>query len=212
MVFTDVEIVAILAVALIVTYLLGTYWKHRTLTRYAHWFDEKFSGRAKVGYKSFGHAGLRIKCEMNDQSDGYSNLECALSLGARENLMYYPYAFVAREFDRLNCWASLSKTPRFRVLVTRTGKKLPAEWDTMGTDKTHLPELENLGYSVYSTGSDYAIEFLRRVNMRSKLDTLKTVQNLTLEFQPPRVHVTARLHPDKLPGLIDLIGFAARSV
>jgi len=212
MVVTDVEIVAILAVALIITYFIGTYWKHRTLTKYAHWFEDRFSKRAKVRYKSFGHAGLRIKCEMNNASDGYSDLEFALSLGARENLIYYPYSVVARDFDRLNCWASLTKTPRFRVLLTRKGEKIPADWERIGAEQTTMPEIENVGYVVFSTGSQYAIEFLRRLNIQSKSEALTTVQFLVLEFQPPRLHLTARLHRDGLSGLIDLIGFAARAV
>ena len=212
MVLTDVEVVAILAVALVITYFIGTYWKHRTLTHYARWFEERFSSKAKVRYKSFGHAGLRIKCEMNSSSDGFSELEIALSLGARENLIYYPYSIVARDFDRLNCWASLSKTPGFRVLLMRSGKKLPVEWDVTGADRNTVPELESLGYSVYATGSEYAAEFLHRLNVRSRLEALRTVQTLMLEYDPPRLYLAARLHRDKLPALIDFIGYAARSV
>src|SRR5207249_6483405 len=115
MALTDVEIVAILAVALIITGLNGTYWKPRILKRYAHWFEDKFSPTAKVRSKSFGHAGLRIKCEMNNPSDGYKELEFALSLGARENLVYYPYKLVARDSDKLNCWATLTDPVKFQV-------------------------------------------------------------------------------------------------
>ena len=212
MVLTDVEIVAILAVGLIVTYFIGTYWKHKTLTRYARWFEERFSTRAKVQYKSFGHAGLRIKCEMNSPSDGYSNLEFALSLGARENLIYYPYALVTRSFDQLNCWASLSKPVRFRVLIMRSERKAPIAWDTTGSERVSAPELESLGYAVYSTGSEYATEFLRGLNVRSRVEALKTVQNLILEYEPPRLQLTATLKRETLSGLIDFIGFAARAV
>jgi hypothetical protein len=212
MVLTDVEIVAILAVVLIITYFIGSYWKHKTLSRYAHWFEDKFSNRAKVGYKSYGHAGLRIKCEMKSESDGYSKLEFALSLGARENLIYYPYALVTRDYDHMSCWASLSKAPRFRVLVIKTGRKVPPEWDRTGSDQTSVPELEGLGYSVYSTGTGYAVEFLRRLNLRSRIETLKLVQALMLQYEPSRLQLTATLQRDKLSSLIDFIGFAARAV
>src|SRR3989442_5353534 len=84
MALTDVEIVAILAVALIITYFIGTYWKHKALKGYAHWFEEKFSKKAKVKYASFGHAGLRIRCEMNNSSEGFKVLEFALTLGEGE--------------------------------------------------------------------------------------------------------------------------------
>src|SRR5207249_9442601 len=119
MALADVEIVAILAVALIITYFIGTYWKHRILKRYAHWFEDKFSRTAKVRYKSFGHAGLRIKCEMNNPSDGYKELEFALSLGARENLVCYPYKLVARDSDKINCCAIMRDHVNIKIVYTK---------------------------------------------------------------------------------------------
>src|SRR5205814_10114028 len=99
MALTDVEIVAILAVALIITYFIGTYWKHRILKRYAHWFEDKFSRMAKVRYKSSGHARLRTKCDMNNRSAGIKALEFAFSLGTSEMLAHYPCQSVWRVSD-----------------------------------------------------------------------------------------------------------------
>ncbi len=149
---SDVEIVAVLAVLFFVVYFLGTYWKHKALQRYAHWFEERFSRKAKVKYASFGHAGLRIKCEMNSSSDGFKELEFALTLGARENLIYYPYRVVTRDFDKLNCWATLTEPVKFQVEITRQRKKAKVTWDTAGIEEVKIPQLAELGYRVYSTG------------------------------------------------------------
>src|SRR2546428_9924254 len=90
-VVTDVEVVVALGVVLIVVYVAGSYWKHRTLTGYAHWFEESYRSRAKVQFASYGHAGLKVRGELNDKSDGFRELYFTISLGPRQNLIYYPF-------------------------------------------------------------------------------------------------------------------------
>ena len=212
MVFSDIEIVAALATVLVVVYFLGTYWKHRTLRRYAHWFDERFSRKAKVKYASFGHAGLRIKCEMNSSSDGFKELEFALTLGARENLIYYPYRVVTRDFDKLNCWAALTDPVKFQVEITRQRKKVKVTWDTAGIEEVKNPQLEELGYRVYSTGPDFANQLVERIGVIARLKELSNVESLELQEEPSRIHLVARLDMDDLAKVIDLISLVGRSI
>src|SRR5438445_11996267 len=101
---TDVEVVVELGVVLIVVYVSCSYWKHRTLTGYAHWFEESYRSRAKVQFASYGHAGLKVRCEMNDKSDGFRELYFTISLGARENLMYYPLIPFVHDLDLVTRW------------------------------------------------------------------------------------------------------------
>ncbi|HZY46825.1 MAG TPA: hypothetical protein VFE96_03410 [Candidatus Bathyarchaeia archaeon] len=212
LVFSDIEIVAALATILVVVYFLGTYWKHRILRRYARWFEEKFSRRAKVKYASFGHAGLRIKCEMNISSDGVKELEFALTLGARENLMYYPYALVTRDYDKVNCWATLTSPVRFQVEITRKKKKLDPTWETAGMEEAPIPELTKLGYRIYTTGSDYANHVVRETGLPGRMKDLGIVDSLSLEEEPSRLHLVARLRESDLPKLIELVSSVGRSV
>jgi hypothetical protein len=211
-VFSDIEIVAALATVLVVVYFLGTYWKHRTLRKYAHWFEERFAKKAKVKYASFGHAGLRVKCEMNNSSDGFNVLEFALTLGARENLVYYPYRFVTRDFDKLNCWARLTRPVSFNVEITRQKKRIKLTWETAGTERIEIPELAELGYSVYSSGKDFANQIVKRSSMIPRLQELNDVVSLELEEEPSRLHLVAKLHEQTLPQLIDLISQLGRSI
>ena len=211
-IFSDIEIVAALATILVVAYFLGTYWKHRTLGKYAHWFEERFSRQAKVKYASFGHAGLRIKCLMNSSSEGFRELEFALTLGARENLIYYPYRIVTKDFDKLNCWATLTSPVRFQVEITRQKKKMKLTWETAGTEEVKIPGLSELGYSVYSTGSDFTKELVKRSGVVSRLKELDSVESLALQEEPPRLYLVARLRQDELPKLVDLISLMGRSI
>ncbi len=209
---SDIEIVAALATILVVVYFLGTYWKHRILRRYAHWFDERFSRKAKVKYASFGHAGLRIKCEMNSSSDGFKELEFALTLGARENLIYYPYRVVTKDFDKLNCWATLTDPVKFQVEITRQRKKVKVTWDTAGIEEVKIPQLAELGYRVYSTGADFANQLVERSGVVTKLKDLANVESLELQEEPSRLHLVARLDMDDLAKVIDLISLVGRSI
>ncbi len=209
---SDIEIVAALATILVVVYFLGTYWKHRILRRYAHWFDERFSRKAKVKYASFGHAGLRIKCEMNSSSDGFKELEFALTLGARENLIYYPYRVVTKDFDKLNCWATLTDPVKFQVEITRQRKKVKITWDTAGIEEVKIPQLAELGYRVYSTGADFANQLVERSGVVTKLKDLANVESLELQEEPSRLHLVARLDMDDLAKVIDLISLVGRSI
>ncbi len=209
---SDVEIVAVLAVLFFVVYFLGTYWKHKALQRYAHWFEERFSRKAKVKYASFGHAGLRIKCEMNSSSDGFKELEFALTLGARENLIYYPYRVVTRDFDKLNCWATLTEPVKFQVEITRQRKKAKVTWDTAGIEEVKIPQLAELGYRVYSTGVDFTNELVQQSGVAARLKDLVNVESLELQEEPSRIHLVARLHMDDLAKLIDLISLVGRSI
>jgi len=209
---SDVEIVAVLAVLFFIVYFLGTYWKHKALQRYAHWFEERFSRKAKVKYASFGHAGLRIKCEMNSSSDGFKELEFALTLGARENLIYYPYRVVTRDFDKLNCWATLTEPVKFQVEITRQRKKTKVTWDTAGIEEVKIPQLAELGYRVYSTGVDFTNELVKQSGVAARLKDLVNVESLELQEEPSRIHLVARLHMDDLAKLIDLISLVGRSI
>ena len=209
---SDVEIVAVLAVLFFIVYFLGTYWKHKALQRYAHWFEERFSRKAKVKYASFGHAGLRIKCEMNSSSDGFKELEFALTLGARENLIYYPYRVVTRDFDKLNCWATLTEPVKFQVEITRQRKKAKVTWDTAGIEEVKIPQLAELGYRVYSTGVDFTNELVKQSGVAARLKDLVNVESLELQEEPSRIHLVARLRIDDLAKLIDLISLVGRSI
>ena len=211
-VFSDIEVVAALATVLVVVYFLGSYWKHRTLRRYAYWFDSRFSQKANVKFASFGHAGLRIKCQMNNSSDGFKELEFALTLGARENLIYYPYALITRDHDKLNCWATLTDPVKFQVEITRQRKKVKLTWETAGTEEVKIPELSELGYGVYSKGVDFASQFVKRTSLAARLRDLNTVDSLMLEEEPSRLHLVAKLRIDDLAKTIELISLVGRSI
>jgi hypothetical protein len=207
LVFTDLEVVMIMAVALIVVYIVGTYWKHRTLTSYARWFNENLSKNGKVKFASHGHAGLRIKYEGKNRNAGLREMHFALTLGARENLIYYPYTLFTHDHDKLTCWALLNKTiPSNLKIMRRTDKKMIETLaDTSRFSPVRIEALEELGYVMYASDRDYARELASSVSLPTRLKASKEVEFIEFERLSSHLHVVAKLRKESLPAVVDLM-------
>ena len=206
-VFTDLEALIILAIALIIAYFAGTYWKHRTLTKYARWFDENLSKKGKVKFASHGHAGLRIKYEGKNRNAELREMHFALTLGARENLIYYPYTLFAHDYDKLTCWALLHKTiPSNLKIMRRTDKKMiEASADTPRFSPVRMEDLEELGYVMYASDRDYARELASSVSLPTRLKASKEVDLIEFDRLSSQLHLVAKLRRESLPAVVDLM-------
>lgn len=205
-VFTDLGALIIIAIVLIVVYIVGTYWKHRTLTRYAHWFDENLSKKGKVKFASHGHAGLRIKYEGKDRTE-MREMDFALTLGARENLIYYPYSIFSHDFDKLSCWALLSRPIRSNLkIMRRTNRKTIEEVEnTPRLSAVGLDELEQLGYVMYATDREYARELASKASIATRLKNSKSVELIEFDRLSSRLHLVGKLNKESLPELVNFM-------
>lgn len=198
--------VAIIATALIVVYLVGTYWKHRTLTSYAHWFDENLSSRGKVKFASHGHAGLRVRCETR-RNGSPTEMHFALTLGARENLMYYPIAPFTRDFDKLNCWAILHKPIQSSVRIVKRSDRRGISSSEANPRLTAVKSdgLEELGYVMFASDRASALEVVSKASVPARLKATKGVEFIEIDKLSSRLHLVARLRKESLPGLVDFM-------
>ncbi len=208
---SELQVVAILVALLVVAYLAGTYWKHRTLTGYAHWFEDRFSRRAKVKYKSFGHAGLRVRCEMTDRSDGFREMEFALTLGARENLLYYPIAIITRDHDRLRFWGMLDKDANLSLRALKAKNSGTGLQDMGSFEEVQLPELKNLGYVAYASNRERGEEFLRG-RVLSVLGRATGVESFEIDRTESRTRLEARLDKEELPQVVEFLSLLGREL
>jgi hypothetical protein len=206
-VVTDVEVVVILAIALMVTYLLGSYWKHRTLTRLAHWFEDRYSPTAKVQFRKFGHAGLWVKCEMKDRSNGFREVYFTLSLGARENLLYYPLAKVTDNLDRVNCWGIADEPVRSNLLVFRSGDKRRVKDAEERANMSVMQSkgIGDLGYVAYSSDRQKAESFIARSSLARKLADMKSIELVELDSLSSLVRGVSKLNVSRLGEFCDFV-------
>jgi hypothetical protein len=211
---TDVEVVIILAIILLVTYLVGSYWKHKTLTKLAHWFEDRYSTTAKVQFRKFGHAGLWVKCEMKDRSSGFREVYFTLSLGARENLLYYPLAKATDNLDRLNCWGISEKPVKLNLLIFRQGDKKKTREAESRPNMSELSakEIGDLGYAGYSSDRQTAASFISRSSLAGRLRSLGAVESVELDSLSSLVRVVSRLDGDRLGDYCDFVFGLGRAV
>jgi hypothetical protein len=211
---SDVEVVTAFAIVLIVVYVIGSYWKHKTLTWHAHWFEDRFSPMARVQFQSYGHAGLRVKCDMKDGSTGYRELHFAVSLGARENLMYFPLARLTDNLDRINCWGIVSQPIRANLVVisAKDKKRIEDAESRANMGVVDLREFEGSDYLVYSSDRDYATRFLSRTGISRRLRELGEVELLELDSLSSIVRTMWRLKPDRLKEMTDFVLTLGRAV
>ncbi len=211
---TDVEIVVGLGVVLIVVYVIGSYWKHRTLTGYAHWFEDRFSSRGRVQFASHGHAGLRVKCEMTDRSDGYRELHFAISLGARENLMHYPLASIMRDYDRVVFWGIVEKPIRSNLRIMSASDKKQVEYSENQANmrKLDLQDIGGAGYVAYASNREYTTRFLSQAPIAAKLNGSKEIELIELDSTSSIVRVVSQLKKERLLGLTDFFLSIGRAI
>jgi hypothetical protein len=211
---TDVEIVVILAIILIVTYVVGSYWKHKTLTRLAHWFQDRYAPTAKVQFRKFGHAGLWVKCEMKDRSSGFREAYFTLSLGARENLLYYPLAKITDNLDRVNCWGIAERPVKSNLLVFRSSDKKRTKEAESRANMSELSskEIGDLGYVAYASDRQNASSFISRSSLGSKLKQLGAVELVELDTLSSLVRSVSKLDEAKLGEFCDFMSALGRAV
>lgn len=213
-VITDVEVVIILAIVLIVTYVVGSYWKHKTLTRLAHWFEDRYSPVAKVQFRKFGHAGLWVKCDMKDRTSGFREVYFTLSLGARENLLYYPLAKATDNVDRVNCWGIADKPVKSNLLVFRSGDKKRARdaESRANMSEVQSKEMGDLGYVAYASDRQNASTFFSRSSLAGKLKHLGAIELVELDTLSSLVRSVSRLDPPRLGEFCDFVLGLGRAV
>ncbi len=214
MAITDVEIVVALAVVLIVVYIVGSYWKHKTLSRLAHWFQDRYAPIANVQFRSYGHAGLRVKCEMKDRSSGFREIYFALSLGARENLMYYPLAKITDNLDRVNCWGIVERPVRSNLLVIRsTDKRRVRDAEARANmSEVTLKDFNEMGYVAYASDRENATKFLSRSSLAAKLRQLGAIEVVELDTLSSLVRSVSKLDRTNLGEFCDFMLGLGRAV
>ncbi len=204
--FTEVTFIAIIATALIAAYIAGTYWKHRTLTSYAHWFNENLSSKGKVQFLSHGHAGLKVKCETRG-NNSLTEMHFSLSLGARENIMYYPLAPFMHDFDTINCWAVIHKPIESSLKIIKYSDKrgITSSENNPRLTAVKSESLGELGYLMFASDQDYALSLLSKAYIPSRLQSTKDVESIEIDRLSSKLHLVARLRKESLPDLVNFL-------
>jgi hypothetical protein len=170
---------------------------------------EHMSPRSKfVGFRPYGHSGLRSVVEFGKDEDRLAKIEIAITLADRENVMHYPLSLLTRERDRVVCWAFPNTQVDVNVeLVHRTPRlntrKLPR--------REHLREAslgrEELAkaFVIYADDIDRARRFLSNNEVENSLvGSIDFLRRISVDKNQSWICLTGELRAESLKPLLDL--------
>ncbi len=137
----------------------------------------------------------------------------ALSLGARENLMYYPLKLITHIPDRIDGWGILNTSTQADMRLMKLGdKKRIVKTEQDGLREVGLQELENAGYVAYTTHIIQARELLSKSDVIPKIKGWNELELIELNQEPSTLHVTAKLHRGALDDFVNFLYFMGKTL
>ncbi|MEM3783639.1 MAG: hypothetical protein QXY88_01210 [Candidatus Bathyarchaeia archaeon] len=100
----EITLIFALAFLFLITYFIGMYRNRKIAVNYARTIKEHMSPHSSfVGFRPYSRGGFRTLCKLKEK-EPFTEIEMAVSLVDRENLMHYPLALLTKDKDRLACW------------------------------------------------------------------------------------------------------------
>lgn len=100
----EITLIFALAFLFLMVYFVGMYRNRKIAVKYARTVKEHMSPRSSfVGFRPYSRGGFRTLCKLKEK-EPFTEIEMAVSLVDRENLMHYPLALLTKDKDRLACW------------------------------------------------------------------------------------------------------------
>lgn len=113
----EITLIFALAFLFLIVYFVGMYRNRKIAVSYARTVKEHMSQRSTfVGFHPYSRGGFRALCKLKEK-EPFTEVEMAVSLVDRENLMHYPLSLLTKDKDRLACWGFLKGSISFSVEI-----------------------------------------------------------------------------------------------
>lgn len=113
----EITLIFALAFLFLIVYFIGMYRNRKIAVKYARIVKEHMSSRSSfVGFRPYSRGGFRALCKLNEEGP-FKEVEMAISLVDRENLMHYPLALLTKDKDRLACWGFFKEPISFSMEI-----------------------------------------------------------------------------------------------
>jgi len=151
---------------------------------------------------------------MKVKSAGFKELCFTISLGSRENLMYYPLVTLVHDFDRVTCWGIVERPVKSNLrLMSADDKKQIAYSESLANmKKLDIGELNPLGYVAYASNREYTSRFFSQASLVSRLKDFREIRLIELDMTSSLIRVVSKLKKERLPALTGLISALGRAV
>jgi hypothetical protein len=177
--------------------------------KYARTVKDYMSPKSEfVGFRPYSRGGFRALCKMKEKED-FTQIEMAVSLVDRENLMHYPLTLLTKDTDRLACWGFLKDPLPFNMeILSKPNEKVRQK---MATEK-ELKEITvnntwNSSFAVLTSDQKSAEKFLSYARLEKCLmDAKDSIKRLSLNSKESRIYLIGNLQNDSsIKSLLDIL-------
>jgi len=206
----EFTIIFILAFLFIVVYFIGVRQNRKIAVKYAKAVKDYMSPRSEfVGFRPFSRGGFRALCKLKE-NEAFTQIEMAVSLVDRENLMHYPLSVLTKDRDRLACWGFLKNPVPFdiEILPKPSDKKMCKK---MASEK-NLKEVAvknklNEYFAVLTSNRNSADKFLSNHRLeKCLLEAKDSIKRLSLSHKDARIYLIGALQGDSsIKSLLDIL-------
>jgi len=199
----------LLALLFIIVYFIGMRQNRKIAVKYAKAVKSHTSPRSDfVGFRPYSRGGFRALCKLKEK-EAFTQIEMAVSLVDRENLMHYPISLLTKDRDRLACWGFLKSPTSFDLeILPKQNEKLCQK---MALEK-NLKEMTaknalNTSFAVLTSDQNSANKFLSDHGLRKHITEAKdSVKRLSLSRKDSRVYLIGELQGDSsIKSLLDIL-------
>ena len=170
---------------------------------------EQMSPKSKfVGFRPYGHSGLRSVVEFGEDENQLAKIEIAISLADRENLMHYPLSLLTRETDRVVCWTFPKTEVGVNIEVVPRASKVHAG---KLHAREHFKEIRlareelSQAFVAYSDDTDRGRGFLSDGDVEACLvDSIDFLKRVSVDKKQSWIYLTGELRAESLKPLLDL--------
>ena len=189
----------LLALLFIIVYFVGMRQNRKIAVKYAKAVKEHMSPRSEfVGFRPYSRGGFRALCKLKEK-EAFTQVEMAVSLVDRENLMHYPLSLLTKDRDRLACWGFLKDPIPFDLeVLQKPDKKLSQK---MASDK-NLKEITvkntlDTSFTIITSNQKSADRFLSNPKLeKCLLEAKDSVKRLSLSSKDSRIYLIGELQED----------------
>jgi len=199
----------LLALLFITVYFVGMRRNRKIAVKYAKAVKAHMSPRSEfVGFRPYSRGGFRALCKLKEK-EAFTQVEMAVSLVDRENLMHYPLSLLTKDRDRLACWGFLKDSITFDLeIFSNPDEKLCQK---MASEK-NLKEIavrNALGksFAVMTSNQNSANRFLSNRKLeKCVLEVKDSVKRLSLSRKDSWIYLIGELQEDSsIKSLVDIL-------
>lgn len=204
----EITLIFALAFLFLIVYFVGMYRNRKIAVNYARAVKEHMSQRSTfVGFRPYSRGGFRALCKLKER-EPFTEVEMAVSLVDRENLMHYPLSLLTKDKDRLACWGFFKDPISFSMEI------LPIRDEKLCSKVTHERGLTRVvsdgefyeSFAVLASNHELADKFLSDYRLQKRILEMKTfIKRLSLSEKDSRLYLIGDLEEtSSVRSLIDV--------